>query len=375
MTTYVRSSSRSRGGLDPWLVYITLALLVAGLFFVFSASFVRGVDFHDGDGFYFLKRQLISVGVGAAGFLLCYFLGPRRLKWLVGPALVGTIALLVLTLLIGVRVGDSMRWLRLGPIDVQPSELAKPVIVLALAWFFTRARADIRDFWRGLVPGLLMVGAIAGLVMLGRDLGTTLVILSTTLVVLLVAGARIQHLLALVAFAFLAVYLLVFVFGYNKERIESFLGFGQDTKEYYGRDYQATHSLFALGSGGPTGVGLCRSREKYYYLPAPFTDFILSIIGEETGLVGTGAIIVLFGLLVWRGYVIACRARTPFASILAMGVIAVIAIESVINIAVVTVSIPTTGTPLPFVAYGGSSLATKLAMIGILLAIHDRPNE
>jgi len=352
---------------------ITASLLTIGLYFVFSASFVRGIDYHN-DMFYFMKKQMISLGIGLVLAAIVYRIGARRMGWgpLVFTAMMIAICLLMYTGLRGVHVGDTSRFIRIpGVGQVQPSEFAKLALILFLAWYCAGKNRDLRELWPGFGIALGVAGALCMFVMLGRDLGTTMVLFFTTLTILIVAGARLMHVAGVFFLAVLMLVVLVFGFGYNKDRIVTFMHHGDD---YFDKDYQAMHSLLSLGSGGPTGVGLAQSREKYYYLPVPFSDFVLAIIGEETGLIGTGVVIVLFGLLVWRGLVIARSSRDRQSSILAMGFVSLIAIESIINTAVVSVLIPTTGTPLPFISYGGSSLVVKLVAIGMLLSVHDRPN-
>ena len=254
---------------------------------------------------------------------------------------------------------------------MQPSEFAKLGLVIYLAALLASREQRIREWWHGPVPALIPLLLIAVLVMLEPDMGTTVVLAATTLVMIYMAGARKRHLAVVMAVGLAIGTALIATSGYRRERVLSFV---DPFEDYYGSGYQVSQSLIALGSGGIYGVGLCEGREKLFYLPAEHTDFIFSVLGEETGLVGTSALTLLFLLFAARGFSVACRTKEGFGRLLAAGLTALICGQALLNICVVTSSVPATGVPLPFVSYGGSSLVLSLLCVGILLSVSKDPS-
>lgn len=361
------SKTTRRVSMDHTLLVVTSVLALVGLVMVFSASaVVAGNRFHDSG--YFLKRQVAWL---AFGFLLLHV--ASRIDYTIWkklsiPILGCMIMLLVLVLVphLGVTAKGARRWLRLGPISIQPAEMAKLVTVVYLAAYLTKKGEKITLFARGLVPALIVVGTMSALVLMEPDLGTVVVMGLVTAGLLFLAGARLTHLFMLGLCVMPLALILVLGSGYRRQRLLTFLAPWKDASD---AGFQITQSFLAFGSGGPFGVGLGEGKQKLFFLPEAHTDFVLALVGEELGLVGTGAIILLFALFVIRGFQIAARARIPFGRYLGMGITLLIGVQALVNAGVVTGLLPTKGLTLPFVSYGGSSLVVSLIGVGILLSI------
>ena len=356
-----------RVAMDHSLLIITIVLALVGLVMVFSASaVVAGNRFHDPG--YFLKRQLAWL---AFGFLLLHLASHIDYVWwkrLSIPLLGLTVVLLVMVLIpsLGMSAKGARRWLRLGPISVQPAEIAKLVAVMYLAAYLAKKEDRLTGFLSGLAPALLVIGVLGGLVLLEPDLGTVVVMGSVAIGLLFLGGARLSHLLSLGLCAVPAVLVLVLSSSYRRQRLMTFLAPWKDASD---AGFQITQSFLAFGSGGLFGVGLGEGKQKLFFLPEAHTDFVLALVGEELGLVGTGVIILLFALFAIRGFQVAARARMPFGRYLGMGITLLIGVQALINACVVTGLVPTKGLTLPFVSYGGSSLVTCMFGVGILLNI------
>jgi cell division protein FtsW len=356
-----------RVAMDHSLLIITIVLALVGLVMVFSASaVVAGNRFHDPG--YFLKRQLAWL---AFGFLLLHLASHIDYVWwkrLSIPLLGLTVVLLVMVLIpsLGVSAKGARRWLRLGPISVQPAEIAKLVAVMYLAAYLAKKEDRLTGFLSGLAPALLIVGVLGGLVLLEPDLGTVVVMGSVAIGLLFLGGARLSHLLSLGLCAVPVVLVLVLSSSYRRQRLMTFLAPWKDASD---AGFQITQSFLAFGSGGLFGVGLGEGKQKLFFLPEAHTDFVLALVGEELGLVGTAVIILLFALFAIRGFQVAARARMPFGRYLGMGITLLIGVQALINACVVTGLLPTKGLTLPFVSYGGSSLVTCMFGVGILLNI------
>jgi len=353
--------------MDHTLLIVTMVLALVGLVMVFSASaIVAGNRFHDSG--YFLKRQLAWL---TFGFVLLHVASRVDYIWWkrLSVPLLGVMALLLVMVLIpslGVAAKGARRWLRLGPISIQPAEMVKLVAVIYLAAYLTKKEDLITSFSSGLLPVLLVIGVLSGLVLLEPDLGTVVVIGLVTIGLLFLGGAKLKHLLGLGLCALPVVLVLVLGSSYRRQRLLTFLAPWKDASN---AGFQITQSFLAFGSGGPFGVGLGEGKQKLFFLPEAHTDFVLALVGEELGLVGTGAIILLFALFVVRGFQIAARARVPFGRYLGIGITLLIGGQALVNAAVATGMLPTKGLTLPFVSYGGSSLVVSLLAVGILLNI------
>ena len=369
-----------RAAPDYFLLSILTVLVVIGLIAVYSSSYALGYD-DFGDSNYFIKKQLLFAALGGIALLVMmhidYHILARLSPLIMLAALLGLAAVLVPGL--GVERNGAQRWVQLGPVpELQPSEFAKlAVLIYMSAWLAAKGHAVVRDVRLGVLPFVGMVGLVVALIMLEPDMGTTMIVAIITGTLFFVAGARLSHLVALVGSGLVTAVVFIAIQPYRAERITSFASPDADPS---GASFQSLQMLLALGSGGLEGLGLGVSRQKFYYVPGSHTDGILAIIGEELGFIGVVLVLSLFAVLLWRGFRIAQHAADPFGSHLAIGVLAWIAFQLLINVGGVTRSIPLTGIPLPFLSYGGSSLLTMLTASGLLLsvsryaAIH-RPEE
>lgn len=352
---------------DHTLLFVTLTLALVGLVMVFSASaVVAGNRFQDPQ--FFLKRQIAWLGFGFLLMHLTSRIDYQLWKKLTIPILLCTIMLLVLVLApsLGIAAKGARRWLRLGPISIQPAEMVKLVAVIYVAAYLTKKAEKLTLFRSGLVPVLIVIGILSGLVLLEPDLGTVVVMGLVVVGMLFLGGAKISHLMSLGLCAVPLVAFAVLSSSYRRQRLMTFLAPWKDPSD---AGFQITQSFLAFGSGGPFGVGLGEGKQKLYFLPEAHTDFVLALVGEELGLAGTATVILLFVVFVWRGFQIAARARVPFGKHLGMGITLLIGLQALVNAAVVTGLLPTKGLTLPFVSYGGSSLVVSFVGVGMLLSI------
>ena len=353
------------------LLASTISLTVIGLVMVLSASSVSAYA-RFGSSFLFFRRQLVYAVVGGAALWVTSRMRHRAWDRLSAPLLAICVALLALVLhpAAGTVAGGSARWLALGPITVQPSEIAKLAVIAFTSALLARRWRELHDVGRLAMPLLPVVGLVCALIMLQPDLGTTVILAGSVFALLFVAGARLRHLvLGLVGTASLGL-ALIYVEGYRWSRLLAFLNPWADPQ---GAGYQIIQSLIALASGGPLGVGLGASRQKWLYVPNAHTDFIFSIIGEELGLIGNLAVVALFGTFIYAGIRIAMRAPDVFSRLMAAGITAWIGLQAMVNLGAVTALLPITGVPLPFVSFGGSALVVSLAGVGILVSIGRAP--
>lgn len=355
------------GPMDRTVLVVTYALILMGVIMVFSASGVMAEKRY-GDSMFFLKRQLLWLTLG---IMVLHGVARREYDvWkTLTPYVLGlTVVLLIVVLIpvLGTQVNGARRWLRLAGFSVQPGELAKLSVVLYLASFLVRKEQDVTSLSRGVVAPLLVVGGVAGLVMLEPDMGTATVLTIIALGLLFLGGARIAHLLCLGLSLLPVTYLLIMQSDYRRRRFLNFLDPWQDPTN---AGFQLTQSFVALGNGGLFGVGLGEGRQKLFFLPEVHSDFVLALVGEELGFLGTGVLLGLFAVLIVRGFHIAGRAPDAFGRHLASGVTLLLGVQVVINMGVVSGLLPTKGLTLPFVSYGGSSLIVSLGAIGMLLSV------
>jgi len=352
---------------DLWLFGLVVALVSLGVVMVYSASAIIAAD-RFGDPYFFLRKQLFWAVLGMGCLWGAMLVDYRRLERLVVPMLVVSFVLLVLVLLppFGQSINGTRRWFRAGPLSFQPVELAKLSLVLYLAAFLTRRHELVRSFGKGLLPLLLVAGVMAGLTILQPDLGNSLALVLLTLALAYLAGARVIHMLAVAAAALPVVAMLIAMKPYRWRRMVAFVDPWDDPQ---GSGFQIIQSFLALGSGGWIGRGLGESKQKLFYLPEPYTDFIFAIIGEELGLIGAGLVITLFALVIWRGLRVGLHAPDAFGSYLALGLTLMLATQTVVNLGVVMGALPTKGLPLPFISFGGSALLTSMVAAGVLLNI------
>lgn len=349
------------------LIAAVLILVTIGVVMLFSASMVRGDSLFN-DTAYFVKRQGLWLFISLLSALFFMRLDLRWLRRAALPAAAGSLALLVLVLIpgIGVEINGSWRWLRFGPLTLQPSEFAKIGVILATAWWIARYRRYMHRFKRGLLPPVAALGAFCVLLMLEPDFGTTVLISLAIAGLLFLGGARFSHLAGLGALGAGAFALLVL---HNANRMGRIMAFLDPEKYAQDEAWQLVNALNAFAAGGWRGTGLGNSIQKYDYLPEAHTDFILPIIGEEFGLIATLGVLLLFVVIFFCGLRIALRADDDFGRFTAWGITLMITFQALINLAVVTGSMPTKGLALPFISYGGSSLLVSSAMIGILVNV------
>jgi cell division protein FtsW len=365
---------------DYPLILTIVALLSFGLIMVYSASVVTAYTTY-GNQFYYLTRQAINAVVGLALMLILMRLDYHYLGALSLPGLVAAVASLLVVLLPGVgnEVYGAQRWIRLFGFQFQPSEFAKLAFIIYMSHWFAEKREQVRDFVYGFLPFVLLLAIVTALLLKQPDMGTASVIAVTAISIYFTAGAHPLQLGALLAASALALVPLIRMAPYRMARVLAFL---DPWERPLGNGYHVVQSLMALGAGGLTGVGLGVGRQKFLYLPFPHTDSIFAVIGEELGLAGTVGVLLLFVFFAYRGLRIAWYAPDLFGRLLASGVTCGIVFQALINVGVLTSSVPFTGITLPFISAGGSSLITTLASCGILLSIsrhtlspHDQPRS
>lgn len=358
---------KSKDSPDLLIVIITFALLTVGLVMVYSASAIWA-EYKFDDAFFFVKRQLIFAGLGIVAMFFIMNIDYWVWKQYSKPIIIACFVMLILVLIPGIGVvrNGSQSWIGVGSFVIQPSEFMKLGMIIFLAKFLSENQKYITTVKKGLLPSLGLAGIAFGLIMLQPDLGTGTVMIGTCVVMIFISGARIMHFAALGIAALGGFVALIISAPYRLQRITSYLDPWEDP---LGSGFQIIQSLYAIGPGGLFGLGLGQSRQKFFYLPEPQTDFIFAILSEELGFIGGTFIILLFSLLLWRGIRVAIGAPDLFGCFLTVGIVAMIAIQVMINIGVVIGLIPVTGITLPFLSYGGSSLTLMLMAVGILLNV------
>ncbi|MBI4635808.1 MAG: putative lipid II flippase FtsW [Candidatus Rokubacteria bacterium] len=357
---------------DMWLFGVALVLLSIGVVMVYSASAIVAAD-RFRDPHFFLKKQVFWALLGCGCLWAALRVDYRRLEAVRLPAL-GLAAVLLVAVLIpplGQEINGTRRWLRLGPMSLQPVELAKLALVIYLAAYLARRRERLRASWRALLHPLAVAGGLAVLVLLQPDLGSCLTLIALTFALLFLGGVRVWHLGLVLASAAPLITVAILTAPYRLRRITAFVDPWQDPR---GSGFQIIQSWLALGSGGWFGRGIGESRQKLFYLPESHTDFIFAVIGEELGFVGATAILLLFVVLIWRGLRIGLRAPEPFGAYLALGLTVLLATQTLVNLGVVTGVLPTKGLPLPFISFGGSALSVTMLSTGVLLNISQHAN-
>lgn len=355
-----------KGPIDFPLFIVILILLAIGINMVFSASMYEDRQIYN-DSYHHLKRQLIWAGLGIGAMIFASNFDYRKLKnrKLITFGMVITLVLLVVVLFMPDKNGAS-RWIGVGSLGIQPSELAKIVLIVYLSDNISRKGERIKSFLQGVLPVIIIGGLFAGLIIIEPNMSTAVIVMAVSILMLFVGGAKMNHLLGLFIFG---VCLAVVAIAIEPYRMARFTGFINPWADPLDTGYQAIQSLYALGAGGPFGMGFGMSRQKQYYIPEAQNDFIFAIIGEELGFLGVGIVIFLFAFLVWRGLKIALNCKDKFGSLMASGITALIAVQSSINFLVVSSFMPITGVTLPLISYGGSSLLFTMASLGLLLNI------
>jgi cell division protein FtsW len=362
-------ANRSKHAPDYQLLACIGILVPFGLMMVYSASFVEGIVFREGDSVYYLNRQLVSAFVGTAGLLVAQRIDYRRLQtYALHMMLVSLLVLFAVVFIVPddyTTTNGAQSWIKIGSLSVQPSEFAKLTLIIYMAAWLSQRGTRLRRLLTGMLPFAVSAGSIAALILIGGDLGSATVVVVVAALVYFIAGASLAHMALAVVIGLVSFLLAINVAAYRLDRINAWL----DPETYSNSAWQPLHGLYALASGGLFGVGLGESRQKYLWLPQSFTDTILAIIGEEFGLIGTLFVVACFIFIAYRGFKIASAAPNGFAMLLATGITLWLVFQAIISFAVVTTLVPFTGITLPFLSYGGTSLMVSMVAVGILLNI------
>ena len=357
---------------DFWIFFSVVVLLSLGLVMIFSSSAPRSAAKFNGDAYFFFRNQLKNTLLGILGMLALSFVPYRLWARLAAPALLASMALLLLVVTPGFAflTKGTHRWMYLGSsFSFQPSEIAKFTLICFLAASLEKRSDRLNSFASGFLPYFALLLGHLGLLLLEPHLSATVILVLIFCAVMFAAGAKIRHfILAGAPLGAAAVYCVMTFepFNYMKERIFSFMDPNPDP---LGEGWQIANSLYAIGSGGLFGKGIGKSMQKFFYIPEPYNDFIFAVMAEELGFIGVIVVLALFCVLVWRGVRVAASAAVLFGCLLALGITTLIAVQTLFNIAVVTATVPVTGVSLPFFSYGGTSMILFLGEIGILLNI------
>lgn len=365
------SRELAKGPIDLPFFLLVLLLTAIGLVMLLSASFPSAYyETKDHDPTYYFVRQAIFAVLGVAAMLAISRINYQRLRGLAKPMVFVTVVLLILVLIPGnplaITRNNATRWLGFGSFSFQPSEIAKIAIVVQFAASISKKKDKMRTTRYGVLPYVMYIALLAGLVALEPHLSGAILIAGAGAVLMLVGGIRWFWVIGAVGSVAVLGYIVLFVIGYNTSRITYWLDPWADAQ---GAGWQLSQSLISIGSGGLLGVGMGKSRQKFLYLPEEHNDFIFAIVCEELGLIGASLIMLLFAALILRGYWIALHARDRFGSLLVVGITTLIAMQTFLNIGVVTGLLPTTGISLPFFSYGGTALCIQLAEMGIVLSV------
>ena len=357
--------SKEKGG-EKGLLIAVIVLAVIGTVFIYSASNYSALKTY-GDAFYFVKKQIIGIVLGTVAMLFLSAIDYGKLEKFTIPVAIISFVTLVLVFVPGIGVENygAKRWIGIGGITLQPSEIAKFSLILFCATYISKKPERAKTF-TGILPVLLFGGATCLLIILEPNMSITVCVAMLMLTLLFAAGMKIKHFLIILLPAVAAAVMLILIEPYRLKRLAAFLDPWSSPK---GEGYQLLQSLYALGSGGWFGVGLFSSRQKYAFLPFAESDFILSVIGEEIGFVGMVFFFALLGYIIYKGLKIASRAKDVFGYMLAVGITMIFGIQTVVNALVVTGSIPPTGLPLPLVSSGNTSIIIFMSEMGILYNI------
>lgn len=353
------------GEIDLTFMVLVLLILTIGLIMLFSASYVNAL-YHRGNSFEFISRQLLYAVIGVPLMLFISTLNYRMLEKMAWVIFGVTVVLLIVVLFFQTR---SRRWIDLGFITFQPSEIAKFAITVLFGRMINERYDKMKTFKHGILPFITVLGLVVILMMLEPHLSGTIIILSIGAILMIIGGSNLKYFALAAIFGAVVLLVIVMIPGviqYASVRFESWQHPELDPR---GAGFQILQSLYAIGSGGAMGLGIGASRQKHLFLPEPQNDYIFSIVCEELGFVGATLIIVLFALLVWRGFVIAMRCKDRFGVLLAVGITSQVGVQTILNLMVVTNTIPSTGISLPFFSYGGTALVMLLAEMGVVLAV------
>lgn len=351
---------------DKWLFAATVGLALFGVVMVYSASAVLAQK-ENGSQFHYVLKQGVWVAIGFVVMLLAMQFNYQQLK---NRRLVYALLIICTIGLVSVfgfgSVNGAHRWIRLRGISLQPSEISKLSLIIFLAYFLEKRAGEEGDFWRTFVPCGVVTGWLAALVVIEPDFGTAMMLVLIFTVVIFTAGARVRHLALAAAPALIVAAGLLILVPWRLKRLMTFIDPWADQQ---GGGFQVVQSLIAIGSGGTNGLGFAQGKQKMLFLPFAHSDFIFAVVGEELGLVGALAVVLVFALFLWRGVRTALLAPDRFGMLLSLGIVTSIVAQALFNISVVLSLVPTKGIPLPFISYGGSSLVPTLAAVGILLNV------
>lgn len=355
---------------DTPLFAAALLIVVVGVVMIYSASAIISAQKAGADPYYFITKQCVALLVGGALMIALMHVDFARLRdpRLIGLAMFGVVALLVIALFSS-PINGTRRWIVLPHFQLQPSEIAKPVMVLFLAAFLARREERINEFTSTLLPLCVSIAVVAGLILMGPDFGTATTLVFVAAAMIFAAGIKWSRVAIFAMMVIPAAAMIVLSAAYRRDRLFTFLNPEADPR---GKGFQAMQSLIALGTGGFKGLGIGNGRQKLFFLPEPHTDFIFSIIGEELGFIGAFILIALFAFLMWRGFRIARYSHERFDYYAALGFTLMIGVQALINISVALCLLPTKGLPLPLVSYGGSSLVTSMIAVGMLLNLSQQ---
>lgn len=364
--------NRLRSDLNSFLT-ITAALIIIGFLFIYSSSSVYALERFNAPH-YFIKKQLIGLVVGIVGFLFARILSLDFIEGMTSLFFVGSLGLTAFTLLsqFGIRIHGSSRWLSLGVTDLQPSELLKIAFILYIARFLTKKEKHKFTFIKSYLPFLIVCALVGGILLKQPDFGLAVTLITTAFLMLFIAGFPIKHLFLTILGLAPVVGLLVFTQAYRLRRVLTFLNPWSDPQ---GAGFQIIQSLIAIGSGNWWGTGIAHSKQKYFYLPMQHTDFIFSIIAEETGFIGSSIIILLYVLFLYYGLKIASQLTNRFHIFACTGFVLLTSLQAMINIFVATGLLPTKGIGLPLISYGNSSLVCTCLMIGLIVNMASNEYE
>lgn len=352
---------------DPWLLFPTISLLMLGIVMVYSASSVNASKGFV-PSYYYLQRQLLFAVVALSGMFLGRHFSYTNYRWMVYPLLGVSAILLIMVKVpgIGLSVKGATRWLQLGSFSFQPSDFARLALIIYLAYSLAKKETLIKHFSIGFVPHVVVLLFFVLMISLQPDFGSMLILIALAWVMMFAGGVRLTHLLSPLPFVIPLLIVFMKSAPYRVARLTSFMdpwAYASDT------GYQVVHSQMAFGTGGLLGTGLGRSYQKLFFLPEPHTDFIFSVLGEELGFLGVTSVIVLYLMIIWRGFRIAWLCPDRFGSLLAVGLTASLAFQVSINMCVTLGLLPPKGLPLPLMSYGGTSLLMTLMALGILMNI------
>ncbi|MNO68557.1 Lipid II flippase FtsW [compost metagenome] len=373
-----------RGTPDFQLLILTLLMVGFGIVMVFSSSSsIALVNEKFGfDPLYFTRRQVIFGGVGLLGMFIAMNIPYEKYKKLFVPVFLLAILMLIIVPFIGNKINGAASWFAVGTLGIQPTELAKITTIMYLAALISKKGERFRDLRTGYIPVMLIVGFVAGLIMLQPDLGSCLILVATAGLIIFAGGANLKHILGSIAILILGASIVMGAgalwdkinptetatadTNYKVGRIKAFLNPWEDPQH---TGYNLIQSLTAIGHGGVTGTGFGQGIQKLHYLPNAYNDFIFSVIGEEFGLIGTIIFLLFYMYFIWRGLLVSLRCSSPFGTLMGVGIMGLIAIQAFVNIGGVTRTIPITGVTLPFISYGGSSLLVMMVAMGIVLSV------